>query len=262
MLSESDQQQLHQVKTLVQAVLGEDAVGAYLFGSAMLGGLRPYSDLDVIVVTKRPTTHSDKQRFVQRLLENSGRQTADGRWRYVELTIVVEGDIKPWRYPPKFDFQYGDWLRAEFEDGNVEPWPTTVSPDLATLLTQVRMSGRSMFGPPPAEYFEPVPADHLLRAMIDSLDPLLADLAGDTRNVLLTLARMWFTLATGAIASKDAAAQWASERMPKPLRPVLQRARAIYLGEHAEQWDDLQGEVEPCVEFIVAEIRNQASALK
>lgn len=39
----------------VRDVLGEELVGAYLFGSAVLGGLRPRSDLDVMVVSSRRT---------------------------------------------------------------------------------------------------------------------------------------------------------------------------------------------------------------
>jgi B12 binding domain len=46
-----------------------------------------------------------------------------GRWRRVGLTLVVQSEVRPWRYPTN-DFQYGDWLRGEFESGNVEPWPT------------------------------------------------------------------------------------------------------------------------------------------
>lgn len=42
---ESDHQQLDRVLALVGDVLGSDAA-AYLFGSAVLGGLRPGSDLD------------------------------------------------------------------------------------------------------------------------------------------------------------------------------------------------------------------------
>ena len=30
------------------------------------------------------------------------------------MTIVVKSEFNPWHYPPKFDFQYGDWLRGEF----------------------------------------------------------------------------------------------------------------------------------------------------
>ena len=84
-------------------------------------------------VSKRQTTRDEKQRLVDRLLAISGRSTPDGPLRRVELTIVVESEVNPWRYPPSFDFQYGDWLRSEFESGNVEPWTTTTNPDLAAL---------------------------------------------------------------------------------------------------------------------------------
>ena len=106
-MNDQDEQQLNRVVTLVRDVLGVDAVGAYLFGSAVLGGLHPHSDLDVLVVSKRKTTREEKQRLVDHLLAFSGRSTPDGRWRRVELTIVVESHVKPWRFPPSFDFQYG-----------------------------------------------------------------------------------------------------------------------------------------------------------
>jgi hypothetical protein len=75
------------------------------------------------------------------VLEISGRPV--GR-RPVELTIVVEPEIRPWRYPPNFDFQCGEWLRREFESGDVEPWPTTTSPDLASLITMVLIGNRRL----------------------------------------------------------------------------------------------------------------------
>jgi streptomycin 3"-adenylyltransferase len=62
------QEQLDQIMALVRDVLGPDLVGAYLVGSAVLGGLRPESDLDVLVVSRRRTTHEEKQHLVDRLL--------------------------------------------------------------------------------------------------------------------------------------------------------------------------------------------------
>ena len=176
-------------------------------------------------------------------------------WRRIELTIVVERDVRPWRYPPSFDFQYGDWLRSEFESGNVEPWPTTVNPDLALLITMVRLANTTLLGPPPAEMFDPVPGHDLRRAMAGDLGRLLGEIDSDTTNVILTLARMWSTLATGVIRSKDAAADWALERLPEAHRPVLARARAIYLGDQAERWDDLADRIGPHADHVVAEIR-------
>ena len=253
-MHDRDEQQLDRVTTLVLEVLGTDAVGAYLFGSAVLGGLQPQSDLDVLVVSKRQTNRDEKQHLVDRLLALSGRSTPHGRWRRVELTIVVESEIRPWRYPPSFDFQYGDWRRAEFESGNVEPWPTTTNPDLAALITMVLLGNTPVLGPPPAEIFDPVPRDDLVRAIVGDIETLLGDLDGDTGNVILTLARIWSTVATGVIRSKDAAADWALTRLPAEHRTVLVRARAIYLGVEEERWEDLRPNVRPHADHVVAEI--------
>lgn len=255
MLGDADQQQLDRVLALVRDVLDADAVAAYLFGSAVRGGLQAESDLDLLVVSKRPTTREEKQRLVQRLLAISGRETPRGRWRRIELTIVVAGDVKPWRYPPRFDFLYGDWWRDQFESGDVEPWPTTLNPDLAILLTMVRLGDAPLFGPPPSQMFDPVPHRDLIRAMVSDLDRLRGDLNSDARNVILTLARIWSTVAAGVILSKDAAADWALGRLPPAHRPVLARARAVYLGHQAERWDDLAPQIAPHADYVIAAIR-------
>ncbi|MCE3277338.1 MAG: nucleotidyltransferase [Propionibacteriaceae bacterium] len=64
----------------------------------------------------------------------------------------------------------------------------------------------ALVGPPPAQLLDPVPDDDLIRGAIAGIPQLLGDLESDTRNVLLTLARIWTTLQTGQIRSKDAAA--------------------------------------------------------
>ena len=238
-------------------VLGPDVVGAYLHGSAVLGGLRPRSDLDVLVVSRRRTTRVEKQRLVDRLLAVSGGEPP-GPPRPVELTIVVESEIRPWRYPPRFDFQYGEWLRSEFERGNVEPWPAA-NPDLASLITMVLLGNRPLLGPPPAEVFDPVPRGDYNSAIVGGIDALLHDLEWDTRNVILTLARIWSTVATGDVRSKDDAAAWALARLPEEHRAVLERARAVYLGEEDERWDDLESWVRPHADYDVGEIERLAS---
>jgi streptomycin 3"-adenylyltransferase len=94
--------------------------------------------------------------------------------------------------------------------------------------------------------------------MLDVIPGLLDDLETDTRNVILTLARIWTTLATGDIRPKDAAADWVTKRLPENLRAVLARARAIYLGDAPEGWDDLLPLVPITAEFIVRSASSEA----
>ena len=156
--------------------------------------------------------------------------------RHLEVTVVAQPDIQPWHYPPPMELQYGEWWRREFEAGE-EPW-SSPNPDLAVLLTAARADGVPLFGPPIAELVEPVPRDDLARAMIDVIPDLMADLEGDVRNVLLTMARVWFTLDTGEIAAKDVAADWAIARLPEGRGDALRQARAGYLGDLDDSWDD------------------------
>jgi predicted nucleotidyltransferase len=122
--------QVDEIVTLVRQVLGDDVIGAYLHGSAVLGELRPRSDTDVLVVSKRRTTPGERRMLVDRLLAISGGGTRSGAARPVELTIVVQTDVRPWRYPPRSEFQYGEWLRDDLEHGGL-PAASTPSPDLA-----------------------------------------------------------------------------------------------------------------------------------
>jgi streptomycin 3"-adenylyltransferase len=256
--TQRDVGQLDDIVELVRAVLGEDALGAYLHGSTALDQLRPHSDLDVLVLSRRPTTTRDKRALIKRLLRLSGRGDPSGDARPIELTIVVESEIRPWRYPPRLDFLYGDWMRAEFERGELTPWETP-NPDLAPVVTMVRSANRTLFGPPPAEVFDSVPSENLNRAIVDGIPGLLDELDSDTTNVVLTLARIWTTLATGTIRSKDAAADWVLHRLPEEHRPVLDRARAVYLGEEEDRWADLQGRLRPHVERVLGEIERLAA---
>jgi predicted nucleotidyltransferase len=255
-----------EVVEIVDDILGDTVVGAYRHGSAVLGGLRPTSDVDVLAVIARPTSIEERRALVDRLLGISGRRAYRGPARPVELTIVVDSEIRPWRYPPRAEFQYGEWLRDAYEAGSTpEPGP---SPDLAPLLAAAlagaRVGAPPLRGPALAELVDPVPPADLRRAIVEGVPGLLADLASDTRNVLLTLARIWFTLATGEISPKDVAAAWAIERLPAAnadARAVLETARRMYLdgiGDDEATWAGFGTAVQALADALVTEIRRLA----
>ena len=128
---------------------------------------------------------------------------------------------------------------ARYERGMVpEPGP---NPDLAPLLAVVLIGDHPLLGPPPADMFDPVPAadlrprDRRRRSVADGrVEP-------DTRNVLLTLARIWHTTVTGEITSKDAAAEWAAERLKEPERHVVLTARDQYIAGTHGDWREAMG---------------------
>ena len=246
------------VVSLIRRVLGDAVLGVYLHGSGAIGTLRPTSDIDLFAVTSRRTTGAEQRELVEQLLPISGRGDPTGRSRSIDLEIVAQPDVRPWDYPGRLDFQFGDWYRPEFAQGNFAPW-NPHNPDLGVLLEVVLQADRPLFGPPPAQLLDPIPEADVRRAMVDSIPDLLGYLDGDERNVILTFVRIWTTLATGVIRTKDGAADWALPLLPPEHRPVLEHARAIYLGEAPEEWGALMPEVRPFVDHVIAEIERTAA---
>jgi predicted nucleotidyltransferase len=222
----------------IQRVLGANAVGAYLHGSAVLGGLKPRSDIDVIVVTERPLSEEERDGIVALLLELSGKP------RPIELDVV--------QLPARLDFHYFELNRPKFERGEREPWGDRAEADLASAITMALVGDTELFGPPPGDVFEPVPRADYRRSVTSYLSEVENDIEWDTRNVILTLARIWSAVATDDVHSKESAAVWALTRLPAEHQPVLERALGAYLGEPEPQWD--LDEVKAYAAHVMAEI--------
>ena len=158
--------QTERVLRLVREVLGRDVLGAYEHGSAVLGGVQPTSDIDILVITRRLATLVEKRQLVEGLMATSAPFPPPGLERCVEVTVVAQAQVRPWRYPPSFDLQYGEWLRKRFEDGDDLALQATVNPDLTTLLTIVLLGDQTLFGPPPGEVLDPVLVEDCIKAMV------------------------------------------------------------------------------------------------
>jgi streptomycin 3"-adenylyltransferase len=244
---------------LVREVLGRDVLGAYEHGSAVLGGVQPISDIDILVITGRLATLAEKRQLVQGLMAISAPFPSPGPERCVEVTVVAQPQVRPWRYPPSFDLQYGEWLRKRFEHGDSLPLQAAVNADLTTLLTIVLLGDQPLFGPPPRELLDPVPVEDCITSMVSDIGSLMDEFEEDTRNILLTLARVWQTVVTGVIDRKDRAAGWAQKRLPPDYQQLMERARAMYLGWQPDKWTDWPSEARASADYMISHIRREVA---
>jgi predicted nucleotidyltransferase len=260
-LADEDRRQLAEILRVLDEVLDPALIGAYLHGSAVLGALHPHSDIDVLALSSREITVDEKDRLIDRMIQISGRYPAVGPPRPIELTLVVGSEAHPWRYPPQRDLQYGEWLREGFERRDPELWRPVADPDLALICTMVLLGDAALAGPPPSRVIDAVPWTDVLDASLAEIPSLVAGIAGDTRNVVLTLVRIWSSVVTGNVLAKDAAAEWALSRLPAEHRPVLARARDAYLGTGQEAWDDLRNALPGFADAVAAEVRIAGSTV-
>lgn len=246
--------QLSQVRDVIERHLAPTLLATYLYGSALDGGLKPYSDIDLLVAIAERPNEATRQALMLDLLKVSAPPGESEVLRALEVTVVVRNDIVPWRYPPMRELQFGEWLRTDIFAGIFDP--AVIDPDLGILLTQVRQRSIPLIGPPAKSFFDLIPESDLYRALSDTLklwnSP--SDWAGDERNVVLTLARIWYSAATGKIAPKDAAANWVIERLPIDHQSVLFEAQQAYLGRCKDRLASRGDHVAEFVYFAKGEI--------
>ncbi|EHQ89150.1 aminoglycoside nucleotidyltransferase ANT(9) [Desulfosporosinus youngiae] len=241
---------------IIEELLDSDSVlvGVYLYGSAVTEGLRINSDVDILVVMNHSLSERTRRELTDRLMLISGKIGNTNAMRPLEVVVINQKEVVPWHFPPRYEFMYGEWLREQFEKGEI-PQPT-YDPDLAILLAQVRKHSVNLFGPKATEVLEPVPIRDIRRAIKESLPGLIADIKGDERNVILTLARMLLTASTGEIRSKDRAAEWVIPQLPPEQAALLNLAGKAYRGEYLDKWEGLESEVASLVNDLKKSIES------
>lgn len=229
-------------------------VGVYLYGSAVSSRLRADSDIDLLMLTRRSLTQSERAALVSTLLVASGWKghantfPDAARRRPIELTSIVQDEVQKWAEWPQHDFQYGEWLRAELIGGSL-PQPAT-DPDSVILIATAISAHRVLRGPALEEVVSGVPLPMLRRAVINNVPNILHELEGDERNTVLTLARSIVTLDTGKIVSKDEAVDVVAPMLAKPDRALLEHAKAGYLGIVDDNWTGLNTKVASLAEAL------------
>ncbi|EDH9092379.1 ANT(3'') family aminoglycoside nucleotidyltransferase [Salmonella enterica subsp. enterica serovar Rissen] len=246
--------QLSEVVGVIERHLEPTLLAVHLYGSAVDGGLKPHSDIDLLVTVTVRLDETTRRALINDLLETSASPGESEILRAIEVTLVVHDDIIPWRYPAKRELQFGEWQRNDILAGIFEP--AMIDIDLAILLTKAREHSVALVGPAAEEFFDPVPEQDLFEALRETLKLWNSqpDWAGDERNVVLTLSRIWYSAITGKIAPKDVAADWAMERLPAQYQPVILEARQAYLGQEEDRLASRADQLEEFVHYVKGEI--------
>lgn len=137
----------HHLSSSLQAI--------HLFGSSIDGGLKPHSDIDLLVTVSRPPEESIRRALMLELLNRSVPPGSAETLRALEVTVICHGEVSPWRYPAKREMQFGEWLRHDLLRGIFEP--ATLDIDLAILLRKAREHSIPLIGPSADILFDLVP---------------------------------------------------------------------------------------------------------
>jgi hypothetical protein len=214
----------------VRDILGDTFVGVYVQGSFALGAGDVHSDCDFIVATTElPQGEAETQ--LRRL--HDGIPARPGFW-----TQHVEGSYADTASLRGVDGLGVPWLFCDHGHRELI-WDTHCN----SLHTRwiLRNRGITLAGPPIADLVDEVPPDALRDAMRADLPDVLRsigtwasfDLAWTQRYTVTTYCRVLYSLATGQVASKRGALEWAYRNLEPTWRPLLTQV----MDDRERGWD-------------------------
>jgi hypothetical protein len=213
----------------VTRILGPALVGMYLEGSLALGNLTAGSDVDVVVATEGAL--SDKTlaalRTMLERLSASGMRWADQLEMVYSPVAALRRHDPAHAHHPYLGRGPGERLRV-----------ITLHTDWVAYLVVLRDRGIILAGPPPTTQIDPISRDELRSSQVELMRFWWAPMvgAGSAADFLrqrghqslavLTMRRMLYTLRTGAITSKSAAACWGQANLDPCWFGLIARADA------------------------------------
>jgi predicted nucleotidyltransferase len=208
----------------VKEILGGQFAGMYLFGSLAIGDFDRESDVDILIATKDEISGGQfaaLQAMHARLAEMDTWCAAQLEVSYIPLPALRCYDPNRNSHP-RLDRGPGERLYTMRHDQ-----------DWVVQRHILREKGICVEGPVLQTLIDPVSPDDMRKAMNPVLHDWLAGLLDDPSQIegrgyqsyiVLTICRVLYTLRSGEVASKPAAARWAKEALDVRWRPLIERA--------------------------------------
>ena len=235
-------------------ILGDDLVGVYLHGSAVLGCFNPdKSDLDFIIVVKEPLSDAAKRTYMDMVTACSAAGPAKG----IEMSVVLRNVCKPFVYPTPYELHFSEGHLKWYEDdpdGYIREM-NGVDKDLAAHFTIINKKGRCLIGAPIGEVFGEVPDRDYWDSIWFDVEGAAEDIAEHTMYLTLNLARVLAYQREGLVLSKKEGGQWAIRCLPAEYRPLIEDALREYT-ECAEVVYD-EALARRYAEYVIEQLKRQ-----
>jgi len=225
---------LQELVTAVRAILKDNFVGMYLYGSLVTGDFsEATSDIDYLVAVREPLAVE----VVNDLATMHGRLAeAESKWGdELEGYYLHKAALRRFVHSDE-----GHPHRERGEALKVEP----LAEDTVIMRHVLWHKGLTLAGPDIRELLDPVSDDELRQAVRDLFvgwwRPMITDHShlqwvGYRVYAITTMCRMLYTLQHGEIVSKPTAARWAMVALDEKWQGLVETA----VNWQGEDWDNL-----------------------
>ena len=156
-----------------QLILGDNLVGVYLHGSAVMGCFHPQkSDLDFIIVIQHDLNAAVKRQYMDMVVAQNSHDAIIAPAKGIELSIVKESVCRPFVYPTPFVLHFSaahlNWYQTNPSD-YIEKMNGT-DKDLAAHFTILCPRGMTLWGKEIPEVFAEVDATYYFDSIWNDIE--------------------------------------------------------------------------------------------
>jgi predicted nucleotidyltransferase len=218
----------------VKAILGEQFIGMYLYGSLSSGDFNPEtSDIDFLVVTKErlpEKTILDLESMHKQTWASSLKRAGKLEGAYVPIELIRRHDTSGAPCPTVNEGRF---------------YVAGLGSDWIIQRHVVRETGVVVEGPDPKTLIDFVSPQEIRGAVLGILNewwfPMLDDPAWLREHddayrafAVITMCRVLHALAHGTVVSKPKAVEWTKTKLDEPWKSLIEKAAAISNHEHLD----------------------------
>ena len=232
-------------------VLGNNLVGVYLHGSAVMGCFNPAkSDLDILLVVNHDIPDPIKLEFMENVVRLNEEAPAKG----LELSIVKKEVCDPFAYPTPFELHFSvthlNWFKQNPVD-YVRKMKGT-DKDLAAHVMITRAYGRVLYGDEIAEVFGEVSEADYIDSIWYDVENAREDILKNPMYITLNLCRVLAYIKDGLVLSKKAGGEWGLQYSPEECAAII--GSALWAYAQGEAMEVAEAEAVSFAAHMLAEI--------
>jgi len=208
-------------------ILGNNLVGVYLHGSAVMGCFNEKtSDIDLLVVIHHDMTEEEKHQYMDMVVELNTLAPTKG----IEMSIVMKSVCKPFVYPTPFELHFSvahlEWYKNIPQDYVLKMKGT--DKDLAAHITILYHRGQCLWGEEIHDVFEAVDEKAYFDSIWYDIENAEEDILENPVYVTLNLCRVLAFKKEKLILSKQEGGIWGLAHVPEKYRTLIQQALDEY----------------------------------
>ncbi len=219
-----------------QKILGDNLVGVYLHGSAVMGCFHEKrSDIDLLVVVHAVISDEIKRYFMDMVVELNSCAPKKG----IEVSIVRQDVCKPFIYPTPFELHFSavhvQWYKTNPAD--YVKRMNGVDKDLAAHVTVIYHRGKCLYGKEIKEVFEKVSKEFYFDSIWNDVKNAQEDIITNPTYMILNLCRVLAYKQSGLILSKKEGGHWGINNVSVKYYNLIMQALDEYLFDRSTNWD-------------------------